>query len=191
MIKLSILILALEERKDTYLKRLLSILEPQKTNEVEILINMDNRQKPIGMKRNELLQQASGLYICFCDDDDRVSPDYVSKILEAINKSYPDSIGIHLIMTTDKVIVEKTYHSIRYRSWFDEPDPERPWLRRYYRNPNHLNPVKKELAIKAGFPNDYSGMVEDRYYSSRLLQYLNTEEYIEDPIYYYDSNTRK
>jgi glycosyltransferase involved in cell wall biosynthesis len=186
--KLSILICTLEERKH-FLERLLSILNPQKTDEVEILINCDNRQKSIGQKRNELLKQASGDYITFIDDDDRISDDYVSKILNSINKSNPDVIGIHLIMTTDKIIEEKTFHSLKYRSWYDEPDPEKPWLRRYYRNPNHLNPVKREYALKVGFPEISMG--EDKVYSTKLLDFLKTEEYIKEPIYYYDFVSRK
>lgn len=189
--KLSILTLSLAKRVELR-QRLLDILNPQLIpGVVEHLLDIDNGELAIGAKRNRLLARAQGEYIAFVDDDDRVSDDYVKKILDAIDKSNPDVIGMHLIMTTDKVVVEKTYHSLKFRSWYDEPDPERPWLRRYFRNPNHLNPVKKELALKAGFPNDNKGLVEDRYYSQRLLQYLNTEEYIEEPIYYYDSNTRK
>jgi len=191
MIKFSILILSLEKRKDNLLKRLLDVLETQKTDEVEILINSDDGTKYIGKKRNELLAQAKGQYVAFVDDDDLVSSDYVSKILDAINKSNPDVIGMHLIMTTDKVIEEKTFHSLKYKSWFDEPDPDRPWLKRYYRNPNHLNPVKRELALETGYPDSNTGEWEDRYYSRRLLPHLKTEEYIEQPIYYYDFRTKK
>lgn len=190
MITFSILTLSLEKRTELR-KRLVDILEPQLNDRVEHLIEIDSGQLTIGQKRNILLNRAKGEYIAFVDDDDRVSPDYVKKILEKIDKSHPDVIGMHLIMTTDRVIVEKTFHSIKYRYWYDEPDPDKPWLRRYFRNPNHLNPVKKEYALKAGFPNDNNGMVEDRLYSMKLLQYLKTEEYIEEPIYYYDSITRK
>ena len=186
--KLSILVCSLEDRKD-YLLKLYKILTPQLNNEVELIIETDRKEKTIGAKRNILLDKAKGDYIVFVDDDDRVSPDYVSKILEAIDKSQPDVIGIHLIMTTDKVIEEKTFHSIKYKSWWDEPDPEKPWLKRYYRNPNHLNPVKREYAIQVRFPEISMG--EDKVYSTNLFKYLKTEEYIPEPIYYYDFITRK
>jgi len=51
----------------------------------EILI--DDREKftitgiTVGKKRNDLLQRATGEYICFLDDDDDISPDYVETIL--------------------------------------------------------------------------------------------------------------
>jgi hypothetical protein len=186
--KFSILICTLEKRKH-FLERLLDILKQQKTDEVEILINCDNGEKSIGQKRNELLEQATGLYCAFIDDDDRVSDNYIPLILERINKSEPDVIGIHLIMTTDNVIEEKTFHSIKYDRWFDEPDPDKQWLKRYYRNPNHLNPVKLEYAMKVRFPTISMG--EDRSYSERLKPYLHTEEYINDPIYFYDFRSIK
>lgn len=188
MILLSLLICSLETRKD-FLSRLQARLSPQLTDEVEVIINIDNKQKSIGQKRNELLEQANGLYIAFVDDDDLVSENYVAKVLEAIKKSYPDVVGMHLLMTTDGVIEEKTFHSIKYTHWYDEPDPEKPWLKRYYRNPNHLNPVKKEYAMAVKFPP--ISMAEDKSYSSQIRSYLHTEEYIEEPIYFYEFRSSK
>lgn len=178
---LSILIPTMTRRKD-YLDRIMGILNPQKTDEVEILINNDNGEKTTGEKRNELLDIANGDYIAFVDDDDIVSKDYVKKILQA-TKTNPDVIGIHLLHKEDNVLRGLTYHSLKYDHWWDEPSPTNPGLTNYYRNPNHLNPVKREYALKARFPEINVG--EDRSYSQNLLQYLKTEENIESPIYEY------
>jgi len=51
--KLSILVCTIESRKQLF-NRLMSILEPQITNEVELLYSLDNRGNSIGFKRNEL-----------------------------------------------------------------------------------------------------------------------------------------
>lgn len=51
---------------------------------VEHLILSDNRKRSIGEKRQSLVDIANGEYIAFCDDDDDVSPDYVSELLKAI-----------------------------------------------------------------------------------------------------------
>lgn len=187
MIKLSILVCSLNNRLD-FLKRLYNILTPQLSNEVELIIETDNGEATIGAKRNTLLKKAKGDYIAFVDDDDRVSSDYVSKILSAI-ETEPDVVGIHLLMTTDGVTEEKTFHSIVYTHWFDEQDPDKPWLKRYYRNPNHLNPVKREHALKVMFPEISMG--EDKVYSTNLLQYCKTEIYIKEPIYFYDFRSKK
>ena len=186
--KISILVCSLNNRKD-FLLRLYKILTPQLNDDVELIIETDNGEMTIGAKRNILLDKAKGDYIVFVDDDDRVSNDYVAKILESINKSNPDVIGIHLLMTTDKVVEEKTFHSIKYKSWYDEPDPDKPWLKRYYRNPNHLNPVKREYALQVRFPEISMG--EDKVYSTKLLDFLKTEEYIIDPIYFYEFRSKK
>ena len=185
--KLSILICSLYRRKD-FLKKLKNKLLPQVTNEVEILYDIDDGAKTIGQKRNQLLDKSQGKYIVFIDDDDLVSDDYVSKILEGIDKDV-DVIGIHLIMNVDGKYDEYTYHSLKYRTWYHEADPTNPGRLRYFRNPNHLNPVKREYAMKAKFPQINNG--EDKSYSMNLLQYLKTEHYIESPIYYYMVRSHK
>ena len=179
--KLSILILSLNRRKK-YLDRLLEILNSQTNDLVEILINKDDGEKSIGLKRNELLAQATGDYIAFIDDDDVVESCYVEKILKA-TESNPDVIGIHLLHIEDGEHKGLTYHSLKYDHWWDEQNPDNPKLRNYYRNPNHLNPVKREYALATGFPEINFG--EDKHYSTNLLKYLKTEFYIEEPIYQY------
>lgn len=179
--KLSILICSLTNRTD-FLKRLMDCLELQRTPEVEILISTDDGTMSIGAKRNNLIEQSSGLYIAFIDDDDMVSINYIDLILKAIQTN-PDVVGMHLLMTQDGENEERTYHSLKYRTWYNEADPVRPGKLRYFRNPNHLNPVKRELAIQIKFPLiDYG---EDRVYSTNLLPLLKTEVYIKQPIYYY------
>jgi len=193
MPKLSILIPTLINREHFY-DRLVALLrrELESKNlwdQVEILSEIDSGQMSIGEKRNKLLDNAKGEYIAFIDDDDLVSENYCSLVLDAINKSNPDVIGLHLLMTTNGANEERTYHSLRYDHWWDEPDPDRPNRRRYFRNPNHLNPVKREYAIQVKFPNISMG--EDHDYSKRLLQFLKTEEYIEEPLYYYQYRSIK
>jgi len=162
----------------------MQILTPQLEgvdDRVEILIETDNGKMSIGTKRNILLDKAKGEYIAFVDDDDMVSSDYVSKILDALEKG-PDVVGMHLLHFNDGNFAGLTYHSLKYRSWFENQDKS-TGLMRYYRNPNHLNPVKREYALETGFPEISMG--EDKDYSGNLLQYLETEEYITEPIYYY------
>lgn len=184
---LSILICSMHRRKH-YLERLSTILKPQLTSGVEVLCSVDNGEESIGSKRQRLLESAKGEYIAFIDDDDTVSSDYVKLVLNAI-KSKPDVVGMHLTMMSvdamelQGVITGDTYHSLKYTTWYDEPLPGIPHCRKYFRNPNHLNPVKKDLALRVGFPSISMG--EDRAYSSLLLPHLKTEQYIEKPIYFY------
>lgn len=85
-------------------KKLLDKLVPQLNDEVEVILVDDgcNEKKldkyPITVihkqnngvseARNTGLDKASGKYIAFIDSDDMVSDNYVSRILEEINKNY-------------------------------------------------------------------------------------------------------
>jgi glycosyltransferase involved in cell wall biosynthesis len=179
----SILICTLDHRKE-YLERIMQALSSQikeKEDLVEILSETDDGSLSIGSKRNRLLERAQGDYIAFVDDDDVVSSDYVDKILEAL-QSKPDVVGMHLLHFNDGVLAGFTYHSLRYESWFENRDTNLGFMR-YYRNPNHLNPVKREYALQTKFPEISMG--EDKDYSYKILKHLKTEEYITEPIYYY------
>lgn len=171
---LSILICSLNER-EKMLNKLLDQLRKQKTSAVEILVEKDNGEMLIGDKRNIILKNSTGKYVAFTDDDDEVSDDYVSKILKGIEKE-PDCCGLEGIVTTNGKRPKKFIHSLQYKKWFEKNGI-------YYRNPNHLNTIKRDIALKVGFTSKSHG--EDRDFSMAVLPYLKTEEYISGPIYYY------
>lgn len=176
--KLSILIASLVEREH-YLKRMLSILEPQLTPEVELVIETDDGEITIGVKRQKLLERAKGDYICYVDEDDIIPPYYVSEILRII-ESEPDCVAINGIITVDGKNPVPFYHSIKYDSWFSKEGI-------FYRCPNHINPVKRELALKVGWEDSKVG--SDHVFSIRLRPLLKTETVIENCIYYYLAKT--
>lgn len=182
---MSILICSLVER-DSLLKGLLISLERQITDDVEILVEKDNGEITIGEKRNILLERATGDYVVFVDDDDRVSNDYISKILKALSNS-PDCCAIEGEITRMKRVrqrgrivrercTQKFIHSIQYDKWF-----KRDGI--YYRCPNHLNPIRRELALQVKFLLKNTG--EDIDFSLRLRPFLRVEEYISGSIYFY------
>ena len=177
MKKLSILICSLKSR-ETLLMNLARILKMQGDSRVEILSIIDNGEISIGEKRNKLLYSAKGEYVCFLDDDDMISPFYIPNILKALEKT-PDCVGFKGIITQKNKEQKIFIHSIKYNSWYEENNI-------YYRCPNHLNPIKKELAISIGFPNLYYH--EDQNFSMRIKDLLKTEEFINDPIYFYYPN---
>lgn len=189
--RLSILICTIVGREEKLI-RLLGRLEKQTNEQIEILIEKDNKEIKIGTKRNLLLERAKGDYICFIDDDDMVTKDYIPKILQALTTN-PDCCGIEGIVIarngigvrrgTDQerfrpreLIQKKFIHSIKYEAWF-----ERGGI--YYRCPNHLNPIKRELALQVGFPDISRG--EDKEYSLKLRFLLKKEVYINNTIYFY------
>jgi len=184
--KLSILVCTVEDRKPC-LQKLEECLRPQLHSSVELIVNSDDRKISIGAKRNKLLSQSTGRYVCYVDDDDVVSNDYVESILKAI-EDRPDVVGITLEYYMDNIFNGHATHSIQYDHWWQEHD-DTTQLMRYYRNPNHLNPVKREFVNAVRFPDVSFG--EDQNYSSRLLPFLKKETFIERPIYYYYFRTNK
>lgn len=134
----------------------------------------------IGIKRNHLLSRAKGDYIVFVDDDDKISPDYLRKICNATLANC-DSIGISGTITTNGGNHRQWHISRAFGSWY-----ERNGI--YYRTPNHISPVKRELALRAGFPEISFG--EDAEYSNRLLPLIKSEIVIQGNLYHYDYHTK-
>lgn len=172
--KLSILICSLDKREDK-LKRLMDVLQSQVNDDVEIIVKSDSGQMEIGKKRNILLEESTGEYISFVDDDDLVSDDYVKKIIEATVLK-PDCCGLQGIITFQGKSPRMFIHSLKYKEWFEQNNI-------YYRCPNHLNPVKREIALQVKFPEVNFG--EDKDYSIRLLPLLKEEIFIPGVIYHY------
>lgn len=190
--RLSILICTVLERQELF-RSLYSELQRQMSNgsfflsgDVEILVNTDNKEISIGAKRQALLQEAKGDFICFVDDDDIVSSDYISSIYNAIvNNPKIDCIGIRGTMTTNKANLQNW--SVRnIYDWADNVDGYR-----YVRFTHHWCPVRRMHALKAGFPDKRFG--EDYDYSMRLkkLDILNSEFFIDKDIYHYNYNAPK
>lgn len=175
--KLSILTCSLTNRKEK-LNHLDKILLPQiKYNSyVELLTNVDSGEKTIGKKRNELMESAKGDYIVYVDDDDLISEDYVKKILTAISYKSPDCCGIEGYIYLTPRNKKKFIHSIRYTEWTEDNLA-------YYRSPNHLNPIKREIALEVGFEDLSHG--EDFIFSKKITPLLKTETYIKGEIYHY------
>lgn len=176
--RLSILIASLRCRQKM-LDRLLAILRPQCPDGVEIGISQDDGEFSIGVKRQELLEKSQGDYVCFVDDDDMVAADYVANILEAL-KLNPDCVGFIVDRWVNGEFDAQAIHSIRYQHYHTRHDDG---LRLYERTPNHLNPIKRELALKTGFVDKNRG--EDSDFAIRVYPLLQSEVFIPKPIYHY------
>lgn len=176
--KLSILICHLTDRK-ALLDRLMAVLQPQvdaADGDVEVLIETDSGEMTTGKKRNILLDKANAGWICYIDDDDICAQDYCSKILSAL-ESNPDCVSMKGVLYRSGEQPRNFYHSIKHgKEWF-EKDSE------YFRPANHLNAVRRELALQVKFPEITVG--EDHSYSSRLFPLLKTESETEGVLYEY------
>jgi hypothetical protein len=151
--------------------------------DVSIIFFKDNREHSIGHKRNVLLADSKAEYICFVDDDDDVSDSYLLNITKALGTS-PDCASLTGIITFNGTAPKKFIHSIRYNSYFEKDKV-------YFRPPNHLNAIRREIAAKFTFPE--VNFSEDTDWAMQIAKagVLQTESWIEEPIYYYKFNSVK
>lgn len=185
MIDLSILVCSVHTRYNTFLPKMqealysqLNALEPADQDRVEIIVLTDNKQMMLGHKRNVMVEMAQGKYIVFVDDDDRIAPDYIASLLKA-TESDADSIVFHAEVRLNG----EEAHICQYSKDF-KTDYNNHGI--YYRIPNHICCIKREVSLKSSFPNLLYG--EDSGYSKVLLPYLKTEHKINRVLYYYDYN---
>lgn len=162
-----------------YLEPLLCHLSTQAApygGRVEVVVDRDNGQATVGAKRTRLLEQATGRYISYVDDDDWVSDDYVARVMLALTEK-PDAVGFNLSYEhhgrADKIAI----HSRRHTDWSED-------TLAYYRTINHLNPVKRQCALWTLPFKD--GFGEDMEYARRLAPYIRSEVFLDgEPVYRY------
>jgi len=181
-VRLSILVATMDSRR-TLFERVYNKLRGQIITaglhgQVEILSERDNGKKKIGHKRNILVNRAKGDYVCFVDDDDDVSSDYVARLVEA-TKQGKDCIGItERIMWHGKWIAFE--HALQHKTYSRSKDGK------FLRSPNHLNPIRRAIALRHPFTCKDHG--EDTDYAMSMVRAgaLKSETFLDDPpLYWY------
>jgi glycosyltransferase involved in cell wall biosynthesis len=185
-IVLSILVPTLPTRTDFH-KRLIDMLASSiygycqtmggKEQSIEIITN-DRVGISIGAKRNIMLQESRGDYICFIDDDDRIADNYIELVMAGIATN-PDCCSLNGIIMTDGKDPKPFKHSIEYDSMYERDGV-------YYRPPNHLNTVRASIAKQMVFP-DWQRSEDSNYcFQLQASGLLKVEYKIEPVLYYYD-----
>ena len=180
---LSILIPTLPERADKFNKLFFDInfqIELQNAfGIVEVLTDEAPKGKSIGEKRNQLLEKASGEYVCFIDDDDKISNDYIRLVLKAL-QSKPDCLSLKGVITFDGGNPKIFEHSIKYKEYKSTENAIT-----YERYPNHLNVIKKIIAKQFKFLEINFG--EDTDWATQIHKsgLLKKEVHIDEILYYY------
>lgn len=148
---------------------------------VEILWLRDRGEASIGAKRNDLVSRATGRFLVFVDDDDRVSPDYVPRILEAI-RARPDAdcVVFDGEITFRGRHPRRLVHRIGIRDWFEHDG-------QYLRPPCHITPIRSDIARCYRFTEtDWS---EDMDWALRISRdgALRSEAVVDAVLYHYRS----
>lgn len=177
--KLSILICTMPSREEMLKKlqqQLLLLLNDYDSSEYEIIINADIN-KNVGQKRNALLELSKGDFVVFIDDDDEIHDNYIDAFMNVIQMN-PDTdcIGYRGYITFNGASKKNWVISKECKSWHEKDGV-------YYRTPNHISPVKRQIAIQVKFPEIEFG--EDFEYSMGILPYLKKEVFIDEQLYHY------
>lgn len=178
---LSILLCTVENRAVIFARLHAEVLRQSEGKPVEVLVACDAKQISVGKKRQNLLEQATGEYICFIDDDDWIAPTYVDDILSAL-KSKPDCVGFKITCTTNGHNEESAITSMRYSNWREDYDGYK-----HCRSIYHKSPHRRSIALKVGFQDLRYG--EDRPYSMEVMKYVKTESFIDKVLYFYRFKT--
>jgi glycosyltransferase involved in cell wall biosynthesis len=174
---LSILLPTVESRANLFAKLHAHILGQCEGKPVEVIVACDNKEISIGKKRQNLLEQATGEWVVYVDDDDWIADTYVDRILAALSTN-PDCVGFRITCTQNGRNPRRAIASLRYKEWGENRDGYD-----HVRSPYQKTPVRRSIALKVGFPDLRYG--EDRVYSRGIVRLLKTEVFVDEVLYMY------
>lgn len=187
MIILSVLICTIPERVDMFTKlynELHRQLEYMQTfhstlGHIEILVNSDKRflegGPSIGKKRESLVNLAEGKYLCFLDDDEAISPNYVETLVRLCQRDAD-------VCTFRNISRMENYWCLVDMGLHYPNDQASPMIT-VRRKPWHICPVRSSFAKLHPFPDtNYS---EDFEWMEKVLAHCTTEAKSESIIHEY------
>lgn len=174
---LSICIPTIVGREEHY-NKLMSVISPQLTDDIEIITLKDNKEMSIGAKRQKMYEMCTGEYAFQLDDDDGIPNDYIPTALNLLRVN-PDCIG-YLESIDDKGKKHVACHSNRYNDWANNKDG-------YYcvRTIFYKDIIRTSIARYIGIKDMRYG--EDHDFARRLKAsgLLKMEVFIEKLMYFY------
>ena len=178
---LSVLVCSLSKRNECLNKLITNLTNYIKRSnmKVEVLTDVDNGEKCVGQKRNDLVDKAQGKYCCFIDDDDDIDEDYfveIEKGLQAFDNI--DCCSLVGKYYKNGEYVKNFYHSLRHKFYAEDENG-------FYRPPNHLNVIMTGFVKSIGFLLKNHG--EDTDFAMKLCKsnLIQKEVTISKPLYFY------
>jgi hypothetical protein len=157
------------------LLELLDVLAAQMRPGVEILVFTDNLEHSYAEKCQALADAATADYTSHLGNDDSVSPDFIPRVLEALEQE-PDYVGFKVRYTEAGVRQMPVIHSLQCGCWSDTPEV-------LLRDLMYYNPIRRELAEQVRFRGPYCDVewADDL----RALGCVKTEVFIDEELHYY------
>jgi glycosyltransferase involved in cell wall biosynthesis len=152
----------------------------------EIEIFVDSRDKflaggpSIGKKREQLVKNATGKYLCFLDDDESIAPNYV-EVLVRLCQEDKDVCTFRNISKFDNywMVVDMSLHFPNEQAIAEKTCLRKPW---------HICPVKSEYAKLYDFPDTSYG--EDWAWFEKVLTHCETEAKTNHVIHQYNFSSK-
>lgn len=195
----SLLISAIPERFHKVQPLLYSLLETQnvaRMPDVELLYLMDNRRRPVGAKRNDLLSLARGEYVSFIDDDDEVAGDYVARLYRTLVSARKSEIPPDVVcfrqratLSPSGVIHDCSYSLAHYRGRPVEHRRQlaltpQPNVLAWSGPPAHTMLWRRDLVRDIRFPESNFG--EDTAWVDAACEKATSEIVLDgEPLYWY------
>lgn len=146
----------------------------------------------MGEVRNRMLAAALGEWVMFIDDDDVLTPGSVRRIVAALGESDADVLGFDLLYRGEnggEVVGWRRYRHRHGLAWVDGTSIVDGVSLRGTRPINHVNPVRKSIAMAIGF-GDNRNQQEDYDFATQLAKshLVHREAFlIGDPVYIYET----
>ena len=181
-IKLTILVPTVPSRIDYFypkiMKNLINQIKPY--SNIELISFFDNKKRTIGKKRSEMLNLAQGEYVVFIDDDDRISEDYVSSIIQALyDNPDTDCVVFDCICTVNGGNGKLCKYGIEFE--YGDILEGTEWRGK----PAHTMVYKSSIAKSHLFSNMQNG--EDYDWVKRAYLDIKHQTRIDKVLYYYDA----
>lgn len=176
----AILVPTISQREPLFL-RLLVVLLPQLDaagGRARVIAWRNDGEPRLAEVRDAMINSADAEYVSFVDDDDLVSPDYVSSIVDALDKR-PDHVGFRVAYCVDGIEREIVDHSLQHGRW------HRNAAGRLVRDFTHLDPIRRDIATRGRFATAKNGRPEDRVWCRQVRPFLFSETYVDDVLYRY------
>jgi hypothetical protein len=140
---------------------------------VEVIWQQDSGEITIGAKRQKLLETARGEYVCSVDDDDLVEPSYIRDLLSTIIRANPpvDCVVFEGRLTCDGRFGGRFDFDLCHKTYKNVGDL-------FLRTPNHLCPIRREIALAVGYKEKNFG--EDSDYAQRIFPKLSTQAVVKN-----------
>lgn len=187
---LSILIPSIPKRADK-LSKLFHILwaqidqlkQHEMLGKVEIIVDDSvsflDHGLSIGKKRQGLVNEATGKYLCFLDDDESIAPNYVETLLRLCN------CDLDVCTFRSIIKLESAWGMVDMRLVYKTNDQFSPeYIMR--RPPWHICPVRSEFAKLYEFEDINNA--EDYAWFEKVLSHCTTEAHTDKILFQYNHN---